>query len=124
MRPDQPLTPEGEWLLYVLRVSEDGTLPALRLDMPRGGAWDLAWLERQERAAGYALGRVRESACHRVKRVPVEDADQRQFLHTLIAHCQGEDGGKVVAPRYPAQALGNIVGMVRTQLTNSRARAA
>lgn len=119
----EALTPEGEWLLYLLQVSADGTLPALRLDTP-GGTWDLAWLEKQERAAGYALGRVRESACHRVKRLGPDDGDQRQFLHRVIAHCQGEDGGKVVAPRYPAQALGAVVQMVRERLTNSRARAA
>lgn len=120
MRPDQPLSPEGSYLLYLLQVSEAGALPAWRT-IAMG---DLTWLERQERAALYALGRVRESVCHRLKRLhPEHQRDEARFLLAVLAKCQGEDGGKVTAPRWPASNLGAVVGMIRERLTLRRAAA-
>jgi hypothetical protein len=80
----------------------------------------VTWLERQERAALFALGRIRESLCHRIKRLgPGEE--ERDYLTALLVQCQGDGlGGGVVAPRWPAQALGSVVGMIRTRLTTRR----
>ena len=118
MTPEQPLTTEGEYLLYLLKVSEGGATPAWRTEL----MGDLTWLERQERAALYALGRIRESLCHRIKRLP-EYGEERVFMGSVLAHCQGEDG-QPRAPRWPAQALGTVVGMVRHRLFSANARAA
>jgi hypothetical protein len=123
MRPEQPLTSEGEFLLYLLKVSEGGSTPTWRPDgWPHG---ELAWVfERQERAALYALGRMRESLCYRVKRLPPAAAGERAFLERVLTQCQGEDG-RPRAPRWPASNLGGIVGMVRHRLfTSTKARAA
>jgi hypothetical protein len=119
MQPsDQPLTPEGEYLLYLLKVSEDGALPAWRT-IAMG---ELTWLERQERAALYALGRIRESLTHRIKRLDHEtQAEERAFLASVLAYCQGEDGGRVIAPRWPASSLGSAIGMLRQRLFLRRA---
>ncbi len=109
LRPEQPLTPEGEYLLYLLQVSQDGALPALRFK----GFGDVTLTERRERAALYALGRIRESLCYRLKRLTPEQAEEIAFLRRLLAATQGDDGGQVIAPRWPIQALGSVVGMVR-----------
>jgi hypothetical protein len=111
------LSGEGEYLLYLLQVPEAGALPAWRTI----ALGDLTWLERQERGALFALGRMRESLCHRIKRLRLEeDAEQRAFLTSLLALCQDDDGGRVIAPRWPASNLGAVVGMVRTRLATTR----
>jgi hypothetical protein len=116
---DQPLMPEGAYLFYLLEVSIAGAMPSLRFK----GFGDVSALERQERAALYALGRIRESLCHRIKRLTPEQAEERDFLRRLLAAAQGEGGDLATAPRWPAQALGSIVGMIRDRLA-ARRRAA
>ena len=118
MRPEQPLTTEGEYLLYMLKVSEGGAMPHWRTQL----MGDMTWMERQERAALYALGRMRESLVHRMKRLP-PDSEQQAFLFKILLQCQGEDG-RAQAPRWPASNLGAIVGMIRHRLFVSNARAA
>jgi hypothetical protein len=117
--PDQPLMPEGDFLLYLLEVSAAGALPSLRFK----GFGDVNALERQERAALYALGRIRESLCFRLKRLEPKQAEQRDFLLRLLATAQGEGGDQATAPRWPAQALCSVVGMIRDRLA-ARRRAA
>jgi hypothetical protein len=117
MPPEQPLQPEGAYLLYLLKVGEDGVLPPVRLLAVRGEQWTLSWLARQERASLYALGRIRESIVHRVKRLhPERQSDEARFLMRLLAQCQDDDGGRVVAPRWPASKLGTVAGMIRARM--------
>ncbi len=118
-----PLTDEVEYLGYLLKVSDDGALPALRFMMPHGPDWTVTWMEQQERAALYALGRMRESICNRVKRLPPERRGEAVFLLRVLANCQGEDGGEVAAPRWPAQSLGTVVTMIRDHLTAAKVAA-
>lgn len=112
-----PMSTEGTFLLYLLEVSAAGTLPPWRTEL----LGDIAWLTRQEREAGYALGRMRDSLCGRIKRL--DPGEPREFLVSLLAHCQDDDGGKVIAPRWPARNLGTVTGMIRDRMTNRRTAA-
>lgn len=113
---DQPLTPEGDFLLYLLEASATGAMPSLRLRE----YGDVNALEGQERAALYALGRIRESLCHRIKRLTPEQAEEIDFLRRLLATAQGDGGDQATAPRWPAQAVGSIVGIIRDRLATRR----
>lgn len=115
----EPLpTTEGQFLLYLLEAStargaasgQYGWLPASGID-------------RRQRDAAYALGRIRESSIYRLRRLPREAADEREFVSKLIVACQAEDGA-AAPPLWPAVALGAIVGMIRHRLFLQRNRAA
>jgi hypothetical protein len=112
----QPLQPEGAYLLYLLQVSEDGAMPAWRTDLIS----DVRWLTTQEVAATYALGRIRESLVHRIKRLE-PGSDEQVFLISVVGRCPGEGGDRVTAPRWPAQALGTVRGMIQQRLFLPRA---
>lgn len=115
MIPPQ-LSSEADYLRYVLRVADDGAAPPIKLLDADDCYWLLTWLERQERAALYALGRIRESIAGRAKRLPPERAEEQAFLVCVLAQCQGDDGGSAAAPCYPAQALRRVAQMVSDRL--------
>lgn len=65
------MPPEGDFLAYLLEVSEDAD-------------------------ASYALGRIREAVAFRVKRLPA--GDERAFQMSLLALCQDAGGGVARSP--------------------------